>query len=108
MLLADAMDTAHPLFQPDQRPRDIPVDQNVRDLQVDAFVARVSGDDHLEPGIHEPGLNHCPFGMVVRTGVALRCEANILERSDEPVSGVGVLGEHNKLIAQAGADPVLR
>ena len=93
------MDTAHPLFQPDQRPRDIPVDQNVRYLQVDALVARISGDDDLEPTVHEPCLNCCPFSVIVSTGVALCCETGVLERSDEPVSGVGVLSEHDKLIA---------
>ena len=46
--LADAVDAPHPLFEPHQRPRDVPVHEDVRGLEVDAFVARVSRDEDLE------------------------------------------------------------
>ena len=49
--LADPVDAAHPLFETDEGPRDVPVHQHVRGLQVDAFVACVRRDEDLEVAV---------------------------------------------------------
>ena len=43
-----AVDASHALLEPDEGPWDVPVHQDVSRLQIDAFVARIGGDDDLE------------------------------------------------------------
>ena len=40
--LTDAVDATHALLEPNQRPRDVPVDEHLSGLQVDALVAGIS------------------------------------------------------------------
>ena len=63
--LADPVDPAHPLFEPHERPRDVPVHENVRGLQVDAFVARVRRHQDLEVASRECVPSGVPDGVQV-------------------------------------------
>ncbi len=107
-VLTDSVDASHPLLQGDQRPGDVPVDQHMGGLQVDAFVTSVGGHDHLEFAGHEPVADDVTDGVNVTAGVPLRAVPDVVELLDEPVGGVGVLGEHDQLLIVARQNPVWR
>ena len=104
--LADAVDATHPLFETYERPRDVPVHQDVRGLQVDAFVARVRRHEDLEVASGKRVPDGVPNGVEVAARVPACRESAGGESSDEPVGGVGVLREHDRLLAVARLDPV--
>ena len=107
VVLADAVDASHPLLETYQRPRHVPVHQHMRGLEVDALVAGVGGHDHLELVFHEPALYLSAFVVGVRPGIALDAEPGPAQFGHQPMGGVGVLGEHHRLLLRLRDDPVL-
>ena len=47
LFLAVTVDAAHALFQPDGIPRDVVIDHQPAELEIDAFAGRFGGDEHL-------------------------------------------------------------
>jgi hypothetical protein len=107
VLLADAVDAAHPLFQAYEGPGDVVVDQDVGGLEVDAFVACVGCDDDLELAAHEGKADSVSLRIVLAAGVHTGGVAGGSEPVGDPLSCVGVLGEHDRLLSVARGDAVL-
>ena len=100
------MDAAHALLKPHQGPWDVVVDQHVRGLEVDAFIACVCGDDGLKIAAHERFPNFIAVWFGLPTGVHPCGEPLANETLGDPFRGVGVFGEYHHLLAAAGSDAV--
>ena len=116
--LAVAMDAAHALFEAVGVPGDVVVEQDIADLEVDAFAGRLGGHEHLDRAFPE-----LLFGVEPRAGFIARArlhaamdaadlEAPGLELLHEIVERVLELGEEEKPLGPdgrrsplCGADP---
>ena len=100
LFLAVPMDAPHPLLQTDGVPRDVVVDHQPTELQVDAFAGRLCGDKLLGavavaeyPLGVEAGAGHVAVADL-HAAVDLRdVQAPLRELIDEVVQRVFMLGE---------------
>ena len=101
--LADPVDAAHPLLQPVGVPRDVVVDHQVAELEVDALPGRLGGDHDLG------GLPEVAFLLDPLRQLHLAVDLGDLEVLgqvlDQVVEGVLVLGEDQQLLAAVLLQP---
>ena len=102
------MDAPHPLLKAHQRPWNVPVHQHVGALEVDAFVAGVRRDDHLESTRGKALAYFLAGRMSITPRVTLGGETVCAEAMNEPVGGVCELGEDNDLHPVAGQNAIGR
>ena len=109
--LAVSVDATHPLFEPVRVPRNVIVDQEVAELQVDAFASSLGGDEHLDVAILELLLGKEPSSGDV-------AGADIHRAMDRPglqspggqfrqdiIEGVLELGEDQQPLIRIGTEP---
>ena len=101
LFLADAVDAAEALLDPVRVPRQVVVDHQVGDLQVDALAGGVGGDEHLDGRVDaEPVLD---LAAVVTLDATVDRDDRFgsTEFGGDPLGDVGervfVLGEHDQL-----------
>jgi len=94
LALAVAVDAAHALFEAVGVPGDVVVEEDVADLQIDAFACGLGGDEHLNGALAELLLGVQPrAGLVARAWLHAAVDradakAPLLEPLDQVVEGV--------------------
>ena len=101
--LADPVDAAHALLEPVRVPRDVVVDHQVAELEVDALAGRLGGDHDLRL-LAEVALLLDPLAQL--HSAVDHCDLEVRrEVLDEVVEGVLVLGEDEELLAAVLLSP---
>src|SRR5687768_5511200 len=100
------MNTSHPLFQSRRIPRDVPVEHQPAELQINAFPRRICADEKPRAtiGLGFPEAVHLllPFG-VMHAAVDLgnfAGESQSVESTDEVIERVPMLSKDDQLLAR--------
>ena len=110
--LADAVDTAESLLDPVRVPRQVVVDHQVRDLQVDALASRIGGDQNLHRRIGpEPVLDDTAvmsFDPAMDRDNCVWSAQFISDALMQIVEGVFVFREHDEFARSVITPKILR
>ena len=121
LLLAVAVDAAHALLEPHRIPRDVVVDHEPAELEVDAFAGGLGGDKHLavfaelalgvDADAGRVAVADLHAAVNLRDGQAplaqLAERAAVFAVAGEIIERVLVLGEDQQLHLRVGEDAVL-